>query len=95
MLVQSNSLAATLDAVDEALFYDRTLPEVDVDETARWLAGQQVRSGKWAGMFAPTDLDYDHGVRLFTGEKLQTRLAARNILTTEAAGSRSVDGTDI
>jgi hypothetical protein len=85
MLLQSDSLAATLDAVDEALFYDRTLPEADLKATAHWLAERQVRSGKWAGMFAPTDLDYGHGVKLFTGEKLHTRLAARNVLTAEAA----------
>jgi hypothetical protein len=85
MLVQANSLAATLDAIDQALSYDRTLPEADVETAARWLTGRQVRSGKWAGMFAPTDLDYGHGVTLFTKEKLQTQLAARNILTAEAA----------
>jgi len=85
MLVQANSLAATLDAIDQVLFYDRTLPEADVEAATRWLTGRQVRSGKWAGMFAPTDLDYGHGVTLFTKEKLRTRLAARNILTAEAA----------
>jgi hypothetical protein len=85
MFVRPNSLAATLDAVDEAFFHDRTLPEADVKAVTCWLAARQIPSGKWAGMFAPTDLDYGHGVTLFTGEKLRTRLAARNILTAEAA----------
>jgi len=92
MFVQPNSLAATLDAVDEALFYDRTLPEADLEATARWLAARQVRSGKRAGMFAPTDRDYGRGVTLFTKEKLQTRLAARNILTAEAARALTLFG---
>jgi hypothetical protein len=95
MLIQSNSLAATLDAIDEALFYGRELPETQVEAATRWLAGRQVQSGKWAGMFAPTDLDYGQGVRLFSGEKLHTRLAARNILTAEAARALTLLGTTI
>jgi hypothetical protein len=85
MFVQSNSLAATLDAIAQAFFDSRMLPEADVETAARWLAGRQVRSGKWAGMFAPTPFDYAHGVTLLSKEKLQTRLATRNILTAEAA----------
>ncbi|HUT21207.1 MAG TPA: hypothetical protein VM366_18800, partial [Anaerolineae bacterium] len=85
MLVHTDSLAATLDAIDEALFYDREMPGRELGAVASWLAGRQARSGQWAGMFAPTGLDYAQGVVLFSGERLHTRLGARNILTTEAA----------
>jgi hypothetical protein len=85
MLVHTDSLAATLDAVDEALFYDRELPDQELEAAARWLAGRQAHSGQWAGMFAPTGLDYSQGVALFSGERLHTRLGARNVLTAEAA----------
>jgi len=85
MLVHTDSLAATLDAIDEALFCDREMPGRELAVVASWLAGRQARSGQWAGMFAPTGLDYAQGVVLFSGERLHTRLGARNILTTEAA----------
>jgi len=75
----------TLDAVNEALFNGRSLSKVENKETVRWIAGRQVEVGKQAGLFAPTEDDYQQGVRLFTGERLRTKLAARNILTAEAA----------
>lgn len=79
------SLFGTLDGVNEALFYERPLSGAHMDEVMHWLVGRQVRAGRWAGMFAPTDADYSQGIWLFSGEKLHTRLAARNILTAEAA----------
>lgn len=85
MLVHVHSLASTLDALDEALFYERKIPDQDLCEAAVWLARRQARSGEWAGMFAPTSLDYRQGVVLFSGERLRTRLGARNVLTSEAA----------
>jgi len=85
MLVHTHSLASTLDAVDEALFYEREIPGQELRDAAVWLAQRQARSGQWAGMFAPTGLDYSQGVVLFSGERLRTRLGARNVLTSEAA----------
>jgi hypothetical protein len=84
MIIHHNSLAATLDAVNEILFSGRPLSGAE-KETARWIAGRQVEAGKQAGLFTPTEDDYQEGVRLFTGERLRTKLAARNILTVEAA----------
>lgn len=85
MLVHTDSLAATLDAVNEALFYDRKMPAQELEAAAGWLAGRQAHSGQWAGMFVPTGLDYRQGMTLFGGEKLRTRLGTRNVLTAEAA----------
>jgi hypothetical protein len=84
-MLNTHSLAATLDGINEALFQDRALSQAEMEEVLKWLAGRQYRSGPNAGLFAPTQNDYDAGVRLFTGEKLKTRLAARNILGGEAA----------
>jgi hypothetical protein len=84
MLVYTSSLAATLDALDEALLNGRKIPTQELEAAARWLAGRQAHSGQWAGMFVPTDLDYREGVALFSGERLHTRLGARNVLTAEA-----------
>lgn len=85
MIIHHNSLAATLDAVNEALFNGRSLSKVEKKETSRWIAGRQVEFGKQTGLFVPTEDDYQEGVRLFTGERLRTKLATRNILTEEAA----------
>jgi hypothetical protein len=85
MIIHHDSLAATLDAVNEALFNDRSLTKAEKEEAARWIAGRQVEAGQQAGLFAPTEDDYQEGVRLFTGERLRTKLAARNILTAESA----------
>lgn len=84
-MIYPNSLATTLDAINETFFCDRSVSRAQMEEAAKWIAGRQCKSGKHAGMFAPTEGDYKEGVRLFTGEKLRTKLAARNILTAEAA----------
>jgi len=75
----------TVDAVNEALFNGRPLSKAEKEGVARWIAGRQVEVGKQAGLFAPTEDGYQEGVGLFTGERLRTKLAARNILTVEAA----------
>jgi hypothetical protein len=89
-----NSLAMTLDAVNEALFNGRSLSKAEKEEAARWIASRQVEIGQQAGLFAPTEDDYQEGVRLFTGERLRTKLAARNILTAEAARALLLFGRD-
>jgi hypothetical protein len=84
-MIVPNSLAATLDAINETLFDDRSLSKTQMEEAAKWIVGRQHKSGKYAGMFAPTELDYEAGVKLFTGEKLKTKLATQNVLTAQAA----------
>jgi hypothetical protein len=86
----TDSLAATLGVFNEVIFYGRPLPQSG--EAVAWIAGRQVKSGAQAGMFAPTDDDYQQGVALFTGEKLRTKLAARNVLTAEAARALALAG---
>jgi len=84
-MIFPNGLTATLDAINETLFDDRSLSKTQMEEVAKWIVGRQHKSGKYAGMFAPTELDYEVGVKLFTGERLRTKLATRNVLTAEAA----------
>jgi hypothetical protein len=85
VMMEHNSLAESLEVINEALFSKGLSYKAKVDGAIEWIAGRQVRSGKYTGMFAPTDRDYGEGVRLFTGERLRTRLATRNVLTAEAA----------
>ena len=40
-LIHEDSLALTLDAVNEAFFYNRTLPETEKKQVARWIADRQ------------------------------------------------------
>jgi hypothetical protein len=85
MVIHHNSLAATLDAVNETLFNGRSLSKAEKEEAARWIASRQVEVGRQEGLFAPTEDDYQEGVKLFTGERLRTKLATRSVLTAEAA----------
>ncbi|HEY3377180.1 MAG TPA: hypothetical protein VGL77_06750 [Armatimonadota bacterium] len=83
-LITPTSLAATLDAVNEAVFYGREIAPADREDTARWIAARQGQPGAYRGLFAPTAQDYASGVRLFTGERLHSRASTGHILGEEA-----------
>ena len=85
MIIDPNSLARTIDSLNEDLFAGRTPPEEEVETLARWALDRQWTAGRYAGAFAPAEEDIPARVRLFTGERLKTRLAVRNVLTTEVA----------
>lgn len=84
-MVETQSLSATLDHVNEKLFYKQAVSASEKQFITAWLVDRQMHSGPMAGMFAPTDVDRQEDFRLFTGEKPQTRLLFRNNLTTETA----------
>jgi len=83
-VVNPDSLAATLDVVNEAFFFERPLSKSDREETAKWIACRQGEPGSYANMFAPTESDYREGVRLFTGERIRSGAATGHILGEEA-----------
>jgi hypothetical protein len=83
-LLQDRSLAATLDAINDALFFGRRIPKAEAARAARWVAGRQGLPGSYAGMFAPTARDYSGGIRLFTGERVTSGAATGHILGEEA-----------
>lgn len=83
-IVNPNSLAVTLDAVNEAFFYGRSLSKSQREETAKWIASRQGEPGSYANMFAPTEKDFKEGVRLFPGEKVRSRAATGHILGEES-----------
>ena len=82
--VRSNSLAATLDAVNDAWFTGRTIGTIDRLAITRWIASRlpegpdRFRQGSYRGMPAPTEIDFAQGIRLFTGEHA-TNASARHI----------------
>ena len=82
--VNRNSLALTLDAINEAFFYKRPLSKSIVGEAAQWIASRQGMPGSYAGMFAPTQKDFQNDLVLFTGEKVSTRVGKSHILGQES-----------
>ncbi len=83
-LVHPNSLSATLDAVNEEFFFNRTIPRKEREQVALWIAARQGKPGAYAGMFAPTAEEMRTSIRLFTGEQAASSAAARHILGEEA-----------
>lgn len=83
-LIKTNSLAATLDGVHDALFFGKQLGSKERTEVARWIAARQGLVRSYAGMFAPTDYDFAHWPRLFTGEELKSNASTAHILGEEA-----------
>jgi len=83
-LLDTRSLAGTIDAVSDALFFGRSIPRGEVRRVATWLASRQGLPGSYAGMFAPTSRDCARGIRLFTGECISSGAATGHILGEEA-----------
>ena len=83
-LLNSRSLAATVDAVSDAMFFEKRIPAAEARRVARWLAGRRGLPGSYAGMFAPTTRDFANGIKLFTGERISSGAATGHILGEEA-----------
>ena len=84
-LIYPNSLAATLDALNEVFFNGRSLVRSEKTSVIRWLASRQGIEGAYRGMIAPTRLDFKRGVKLFTGEKVISGAAIGHVLGEEAS----------
>jgi len=82
-LLDKQSLASTLDSVNDALFFGRQIPKDEARRVATWLADRQGLPRSYAGMFAPTSKDYAEGIRLFTGERISSGAATAHILGEE------------
>jgi hypothetical protein len=91
-VLHPDSLASTLDAVNEAHFFQRPVLESHRTQVAEWVAGRQGKPGSYASMFAPTQHDFDDGIRLFTGERVGSRAATGHILGEEACRALIVLG---
>jgi hypothetical protein len=84
-LVYKSSLAETVDAVNEALFFGKNISNEQKKEIALWLASRQGERGTYAGMIAPTEQDFETGIRVFTGEPMTTRAGTSHILGEESS----------
>jgi hypothetical protein len=83
-IIKQNSLSETLDALNEAFFFRQSLTQSQKEQVAEWIASRQGKPGSYIGMFAPTELDFKEGARLFTGEIIPSRVATAHILGEEA-----------
>lgn len=83
-LVLEDSLGATLDAINAALFFSTPITQRDKTAAANWIAARQGLPKAYAGMFAPTERDFQQGVTLFTGESVRSGAGTAHILGQEA-----------
>ena len=83
-IIDTSSLANTLDSVADSFFNGIPIPHTDQQDAAEWIAGRQGLPGSYADMFAPTDNDFADGIRLFTGEKVSSRAGTAHVLGEEA-----------
>jgi hypothetical protein len=83
-LLCTKSLGKTLDAVNDALIFGRSIPNAEAQRVAKWIACRRGLPGSYAGMFAPTEKDYADGITLFTGERISSVAATGHILGEEA-----------
>ncbi len=81
--LDKSSLAGTLDALSEALFFQKPIAAAQRAAAAKWIARRQGLPGAYAGMFAATPEDM-RGIRLFTGEAIRTRAGITHVLGEEA-----------
>ncbi len=84
MLLDPTSLVNTLDAINERFLFGEPIPSDEGLQIAQWIATRQGEKGAYRGMFAPTQQDFEQGIRLFTGERLVSA-SARHIIGQEAS----------
>jgi hypothetical protein len=82
--INIESLAETLDAVNESFFYGKKMTESDRIQTAGRIASRIGKPGCYAGMAAPTGNDFSNGVRTFTGEWVRLKAGTGHTLGEEA-----------
>jgi hypothetical protein len=82
-LLNTKSLAKTVDSIHEALFWGNRIPREEKSAVADWVAERQGLKLSYAKMFAPTEYDMKHGMRVFTGERITSGAALRHVLGEE------------
>jgi hypothetical protein len=82
MIIDEESVSATLDALNAAMFEGRELRSSERTRVARWLASRHGLSGAYANTFAGFERERKAGILTFTGERI-TSASARHILGEE------------
>jgi hypothetical protein len=84
MIHDPNSLMKTVDNINERFLNNNIISGEEGLEAARWIVSRQGKKGAYRSMFAPTESDFQQGIRVFTGERLVSA-SARHIMGQEAA----------
>jgi len=86
-----------LDSLEEAiLLLDRSSKsgdDIDFEQVVEFIAGQQILYGHNAGVFVESRNVSSPQTQLYTGERLQTHLAMKNILTIESIRALVLSGS--
>lgn len=82
-MLNRRSLAKTVDSIHEAIFFRKRIPKEERRAAADWIAERQGGKLSYAKMFAPTEYDMKHGIRVFTGERITSGAALRHVLGEE------------
>ena len=82
-IMNKSSLGATIDRLNDILFWGKKIGVKEKREVARWIASRQGMKGSYCGMFAPTEKDFKEGLRVFTGERIKSRAGISHILGEE------------
>jgi len=94
VLIHPGSLSDTIDAVNEAIASGLKISATDRKAVARWIASRQGLPGAYADTFAGFESERQRGIRLFTGERVNSA-SARHILGEEACRAlRQLDVPD-
>ena len=82
-ILHLDSLIATVDAFNEAVFFGRSWQH-EAPAIIEWMNGRLGQRGAYADSFALTDRDWNREFRLFTGERLSTRVGRAHVIAEEA-----------
>lgn len=83
-LLDTNSLAITLDNLNDSILHGNTMDESEKVQTALWLSSLQGKPGSYRGMFAIPPADKKNETMLYTGDLLNSNASLRHILGEEA-----------
>jgi len=91
-ILVSDSLQETLWRLEEVRYGFRSKSDLNVREALDWILTRQGLPRSYCNLFMPTDQDLHQGLRLLTGELIQSDAAIRHILGEEALRAAIVWG---
>jgi hypothetical protein len=93
-MLDTDSLAATLDAVKDALFFGREISAGDRRALSKWLVERCGQPGSYEFMPAPTPQDFAGAPRVFTGEVMTSKAGMACKLGSEGCRALLVLGVE-
>lgn len=84
-LLNKNSLAETVDNVNEAFFYGNKISKSEANEIINWLRTRLGTEYSYNGSFGITNRDFNSKIYTFTGERLSSPASMRHIMAEETS----------